>query len=101
MGEVESEKLVQEILGPIGEVDCPLEYGLNVDNSKKYMDGWLIETAEIQRVRRERAELVTERVDFFGRDEGDPVEFMQTTDLRCVDSMFTYTRTDLLRKPPG
>ena len=89
MGEIESEKLVQEILGPVGEVDCPMEYGVNVDGSKKYVDGWLAETTEIQRVRRERAELVTERIDFFGRDEGDPLAFMQTSDLRCVDSMHT------------
>lgn len=84
MGEVESDKLEQQILGPLGGVDCPMDYGVGVDGAAKLVDGWLVEPTEIQRVRKERSELVSEPIDFYGRDEGDPETFLEVSDLRCV-----------------
>ena len=82
MGEVESEKLERQVLGEVGGVDCPLDYGLEVDGTKKLVDAWILEAIEIQRVRNERAELVSKPMDFYAREEGDPPFFMQNSDLR-------------------
>lgn len=84
MGDVEVEKLEQQLVGGPEETDCPLDYGVDVDGSKKLVDAWIIEPVEIQRVRKERSELVAERIDFYGRDEGDPPLYIQESDLWCV-----------------
>lgn len=72
MGEAERLKLEQEVLGEPCGVDCPLNYGQELDGTETVVDGWVMPAFEVQRVRAEREELATNCIDFYSGEETVP-----------------------------
>ncbi|KAF7364926.1 Midasin [Mycena venus] len=71
MGEAERETLECAVLGEVGAVDCPLEYGRNVDGSANEMDAWVMPVFEVRRIQEMRRAIVTQPQTFY---EGDGME---------------------------
>ncbi|PBK75109.1 midasin [Armillaria solidipes] len=72
MCEAEHEKLQQEILGEACEVDCPLEYGHNIDGSVVEVDGWIMPVLEVKRIRDARNHIVVSVNDYFSEKQTIP-----------------------------
>ncbi|KDR82591.1 hypothetical protein GALMADRAFT_206424 [Galerina marginata CBS 339.88] len=84
MGEDERCKLEREIFGEPCGVDCNLNYGQNLDETEREVDGWIMPVVELKRVQQERDEIVTEPLDYFSREELDgkaDVSPIEETDL--------------------
>jgi len=71
MGEAEREKLETEVLGEICGVDCQLEYGQNVDGSRKEVDGWIMPVFELRRIKGARNGIVLEPHDYYTVQEDE------------------------------
>ncbi|KAF8890021.1 hypothetical protein CPB84DRAFT_1411321 [Gymnopilus junonius] len=81
MGEAGRCDLEREILGEPCGVDCQLNYGQNLDETEKEVDGWIMPVVELKRVQEERDEIVTEPMDFFSMEETDKTFFIDEADL--------------------
>jgi midasin len=71
MGEAEREKMERHMFGEICGVDCQLDYGQNIDGSRKEVDGWILPVIELQRVKDMRKDMITTQRDYFTVEEGD------------------------------
>ncbi|KAJ7264443.1 hypothetical protein B0H12DRAFT_1209400, partial [Mycena haematopus] len=71
MGEAERETLECEVLGKVGVVDCPLEYGRNVDGSPNEMDAWVMPVFEVKRIQEMRKAIMVQPQTFY---EGNGME---------------------------
>ncbi|KAK0464246.1 midasin nuclear AAA ATPase [Desarmillaria tabescens] len=69
MCEAEREKLQQEILGDACGLDCPLEYGQNIDGSIVEVDGWIMPVLEVKRIRDARNHIVIGVQDYFSDEQ--------------------------------
>ncbi|KAF7348332.1 Midasin [Mycena sanguinolenta] len=65
MGEAEREALEYEVLGEVGEANCPLEYGRNVDGSLNEMDAWVMPVFEVKRIQDMRRAIVVQPQTFY------------------------------------
>ncbi|KAJ6531011.1 hypothetical protein B0H10DRAFT_2171534 [Mycena sp. CBHHK59/15] len=74
MGEAEREKLERATLGDVCGVDCPLDFGRNLDGSRKEMDGWIMPVFEVKRVQDMRNAIVENPQTFYDWDAEDKVE---------------------------
>ncbi|KAK0187828.1 midasin nuclear AAA ATPase [Armillaria mellea] len=72
MCEAEHEKLQQEILGDACGVDCPLEYGHNIDGSVVEVDGWIMPVLEVKRIRDARNHIAVSVDDYFSEEQTIP-----------------------------
>jgi hypothetical protein len=88
MGEAEREKLEIEVLGEICGVDCPIDYGQEVDGGRKEVDGWILPITEAKRVTDARSAIVLEPQDYYSLEDGD---FSQPIQLRSVLSYYQCT----------
>jgi midasin len=84
MGEAEREKMERQVLGEICGPDCLLDYGQNIDGSRKEVDGWIMPVIELERVRDMRNDMVTTQHDYFSIDEGDPCTPIDPSHLWCA-----------------
>jgi len=82
MGEKERCSMEREVLGELCGVDCPLNYGQNLDGSEKEVDGWILPVIEMRRVQEERDEVVTEPMDYFSAEDMYDENFSLSKDLR-------------------
>jgi midasin len=82
MSEQERVKLEKEYVGDIDDVDCPIEWEVDVAGQKKEVDGWLLSVSEQQRVSEARSALTGPVDDFYLREEGDSEEQLHSSDLR-------------------
>ena len=80
MMEGERVKLEKELIGDPAEVDCPIQYGMEIDGKQKVMDGWLLPLEDAERIVNARKALL-EPQDFF-TFEGDSVEPIHPAELR-------------------
>ena len=87
MGEAERKKIEHNVLGEVCGVDCQLDYGQNIDGSRREVDGWIMPVVELQRVRDMRQDMVTTKHDYFVV-EGNPSP-INPSDLRCAHFLFT------------
>ncbi|KAJ7132921.1 midasin nuclear AAA ATPase [Mycena filopes] len=74
MGEAERETLERETLGDLCVIDCPLEYGRDVDGSVKRMDGWVLPVFEVQRIQEMRKGIVVNPQTFYEGGGMEPIE---------------------------
>ncbi|KAJ7673557.1 hypothetical protein B0H17DRAFT_1208374 [Mycena rosella] len=74
MGEAERETMERAALGDACAVDCPLEYGRNVDGSLREVDGWVMPVVEVQRIQEMRKGIVDNPQTFYEFAEGDEAE---------------------------
>ncbi|KAH9480590.1 Midasin [Psilocybe cubensis] len=81
MGEEERCKLEREILGEPCGVDCPLNYGQELDGTNKEVDGWVIPAVEVKRVQEERDSIATTSQDYYSRENSESVYTFDTADL--------------------
>ncbi|EAU86094.2 MDN1 midasin family protein [Coprinopsis cinerea okayama7 len=81
MGDAESMRLEEEVVGRNDDSECVVEYGSEVDGSTKHMDCWILENAESERVCRTRNKLVTEVVNFYPTDDTEPRVQLEEADL--------------------
>ncbi|KAG6872267.1 hypothetical protein C0995_011404, partial [Termitomyces sp. Mi166 len=80
MGEAEREVMEREVLGEQFGVDCPIEYGTNIDGTRRETDGWLIPVLELQRIKETREKIACEKQDYYLND-GGPVTPIQPSEL--------------------
>ncbi|THV03027.1 midasin [Dendrothele bispora CBS 962.96] len=71
MGEAEREKWEVETVGDIATVDCPLDYGANMNGTRCVVDCWLLPALEYQRVRDTRNRIISESMDYYSLNEND------------------------------
>jgi len=83
MAEVEREKLITHVLGEFCGVDCPINYGQNIDGTVIETDGWLVPTLEIKRIHDAR-DAILEGPDFYSLETGDVLQPLSESDLRSV-----------------
>jgi midasin len=88
MGEAEREKMERHVLGDICGVDCQLDYGQNIDGSRKEVDGWIMPVIELQRVRDMRDDMVTTQHDYFTVEEGNLSLPINPSDLWYTHYLF-------------
>ncbi|KAJ7029287.1 midasin nuclear AAA ATPase [Mycena alexandri] len=74
MGEGERETLERSTLGELCAVDCPIEYGCDMDGSVKQMDGWVLPVFEVQRIQEMRRGLVENPQTFYEGGGMEPIE---------------------------
>ncbi|KAJ7451619.1 midasin nuclear AAA ATPase [Mycena latifolia] len=84
MGEAERETMERATLGEACAVDCPLEYGQNLDGSQREMDAWVMPVFEVQRIQETRKEIVDNPQTFYDFAEDDDVETL-TVSPRLVN----------------
>ncbi|KAF9533063.1 hypothetical protein CPB83DRAFT_903057 [Crepidotus variabilis] len=70
MGEAERLKIEKEILGEPCGVDCPLNYGQDLNGADIEVDGWIMPVTEVNRIRQERNDIVTKPIDFYSLNQG-------------------------------
>ncbi|EIN12894.1 P-loop containing nucleoside triphosphate hydrolase protein [Punctularia strigosozonata HHB-11173 SS5] len=81
MPEQEWVKAEMECIGDINDVDCPIEWEVDVNGTKKEVDGWLLSALEQERIVDARNSLTGPVADFYSREEGDMEEQMRESDL--------------------
>ncbi|KAJ7717676.1 midasin nuclear AAA ATPase [Mycena metata] len=74
MAEGEREELERATLGELCVVDCPLEYGCDMDGTVKQMDGWVLPVFEVQRIQEMRRGLVENPQMFYEGGGMEPIE---------------------------
>ncbi|KAJ7432805.1 P-loop containing nucleoside triphosphate hydrolase protein [Mycena galericulata] len=74
MGEAERETLERTVLGERCAVDCPIEYGQNLDGSRKEMDAWVMPVFEVRRIQEMRNAIVENSQNFYDLVEDDRME---------------------------
>ncbi|CAA7261484.1 unnamed protein product [Cyclocybe aegerita] len=79
MGEVERNKMEQEVLGESCRVECQLNYGQDREGTEKMVDGWVLPVVELRRIQEQRNEIATNPIDYFSE------ETQQTSSLRLED----------------
>lgn len=84
MGEAERGKIEREVLGEPCGVDCQLDYGKNIDGSRKEVDGWIMPVIELQRIKDMRQEIQNQAQDYYGTDEGELPSRIDAAELRYV-----------------
>ncbi|KAH6911428.1 P-loop containing nucleoside triphosphate hydrolase protein [Coprinopsis sp. MPI-PUGE-AT-0042] len=84
MGDVEAERLEHEVAGSVEVDDCFVHYGQDVDGSAKRMDGWILETVEIERIIQSRNKLASEQIDFYHEEDTEERVRLQESDLSPV-----------------
>ncbi|KAG1742325.1 P-loop containing nucleoside triphosphate hydrolase protein [Suillus paluster] len=80
MAEIEREKLITHVLGEFCGVDCPINYGQNIDGTVVETDGWLVPTLEIRRIHDAR-DAILKGPDFYSLDAEDVVQPLSEADL--------------------
>ncbi|KAG6866182.1 hypothetical protein C0991_007732 [Blastosporella zonata] len=80
MAEAEREVMEREVLGEPYGVDCQMEYGANLDGTKKEVDGWILPVLELQRIKEIREKIAYEDQDYYSHDE-EPVTPIQPSEL--------------------
>ncbi|KAH7885416.1 midasin [Phlebopus sp. FC_14] len=80
MAEVERTKLETRVLGELGGIDLPLNYGQNIDESEVTIDGWLLPTLDLQRIHDARNALVA-GPDFYSLEDGDAPHHLSESDI--------------------
>lgn len=83
MCEEERCKLEIEILGELCGVDCQLDYGQNLDETAKTVDGWIMPVVELKRVQEERDAIITKPIDYFSQDDQQS-SYVEFSDLRYM-----------------
>ncbi|KAG6909303.1 hypothetical protein DXG01_001247, partial [Tephrocybe rancida] len=80
MGEAEREVMEREVLGEPYGVDCQMEYGTNLDGTRKEVDGWIFPVLELQRIKETREKIAYEDQDYYSNDE-ESVTHVQPSEL--------------------
>ncbi|KAF8073543.1 midasin nuclear AAA ATPase [Lyophyllum atratum] len=81
MGEAEREVMEKEVLGEPYGVDCQMEYGTDVDGSRKEVDGWIMPVVELQRVKDTREKIAQEDHGYYDVGEGESFSPIQPSEL--------------------
>ncbi|KAG5638685.1 hypothetical protein H0H81_011065 [Sphagnurus paluster] len=81
MGESEREVMEKEVLGEPYGGDCEMDYGENIDGSRKVLDGWIMPIIEIQRVKEWREKILQEGHDYFTVEQGEQAPTIQPSEL--------------------
>ncbi|KAJ3507966.1 hypothetical protein NLJ89_g6013 [Agrocybe chaxingu] len=68
MGEVERNKMEQDVLGESCGVECQLNYGQDREGAEKMVDGWVLPVVELRRIQEQRKEIVTNPIDYFSEE---------------------------------
>lgn len=68
MSEAQRDELQLSHLGPAGETDVPVQSGRALDGEIQWLDGWLLPTIEVMRIRNARQAMLDED-DFYDGDE--------------------------------
>jgi len=82
MGEGEREILEKDILGNICDVDCQIEYGQDLFEGDKNIDGWVLPAFETKRIVDARNAIVSAAHDYYGVDPNDANLPIPQSDLR-------------------
>jgi midasin len=82
MGEQERGTIERDVLGERCGVDCQLDFGRNVDGSRKEVDGWIMPAIELQRIKDMREDIARQAQDYYGTDEGEPSFPISPLELR-------------------
>ncbi|KAI8971187.1 midasin [Trametes punicea] len=80
MLEGERVKLEGKVIGDVKEVDCPIQYAVNLDGTVREVDGWVLPILEMERVSRARDALVYDQ-GFYAIDESDSSEPIHPAEL--------------------
>ncbi|GLB38607.1 putative P-loop containing nucleoside triphosphate hydrolase protein [Lyophyllum shimeji] len=81
MGEAEREVMEKEVLGEQYGVDCQMEYGTDLDGTRKEVDGWIMPVIELQRIKDTREKIAYEDHGYYVFDEGESPSHVQPSDL--------------------
>ncbi|KAG7445730.1 P-loop containing nucleoside triphosphate hydrolase protein [Guyanagaster necrorhizus] len=102
MCEAECEKLQHEILGDACGLDCPLEYGQNIDGSVVEVDGWIMPVLEVKRVRDARNHIAMHVNDYFLEERTIPLSELRCglIFLRCEEAL-NYSLSPLVANVEG
>ena len=82
MGEAEREMLEKEILGETCMADCPLDFGDEIDGTRKEVDGWIMPVLELKRVTDARNSLTLNLHDYYTVEEGELSRPIHPSELR-------------------
>ncbi|KAG6810904.1 hypothetical protein H0H92_009865 [Tricholoma furcatifolium] len=80
MAEAEREVMEREVLGEPFGVDCPIEYGSNLDATGNEVDGWIMPVLELQRIKEMREQIAYVDQNYYSDVEG-PLTPIQLSDL--------------------
>lgn len=83
MMEGERVKLEQKAVGDVKDVDCPMQFGVNLDGSVRIIDGWVLPILEVERVSRARDALADVQ-DYYSNDQNSSIEPIHPAELRYV-----------------
>ncbi|KAJ3016996.1 hypothetical protein NUW54_g685 [Trametes sanguinea] len=73
-------KLEKEIVGDVQEVDCPVQYAINLDGTVREVDGWVLPVLEMERISRARDALLDDE-GFYVYEESDSSEPIHPAEL--------------------
>ncbi|TFY72597.1 hypothetical protein EVG20_g419 [Dentipellis fragilis] len=68
MGEAERGTLEEEVVGKDSEVDCPLEFGQNINGEANIVDGWILPILEARRLWECRDAIAADTQNYFTED---------------------------------
>ncbi|TFY83881.1 hypothetical protein EWM64_g134 [Hericium alpestre] len=68
MGEGERDKLEKEIIGLETDVDCPIQYGEDIQATFKSVDGWILPIVESRRIWEKRNSATSDALHYFTAD---------------------------------
>ncbi|KAL1950443.1 hypothetical protein VTO73DRAFT_5567 [Trametes versicolor] len=83
MMEGERVKLEQKAVGDVKDVDCPMQFGVNLDGSVRIIDGWVLPILEVERVSRARDALADVQ-DYYSNDQNNSIEPIHPAELSSL-----------------
>jgi midasin len=81
-GEQERVNMEKQIIGEVSQVDCSITYGVGLDGTTSYMDGWIFPLLEAKRISDARNSIAESGSDYYSVEDGDSVEPIPVDALR-------------------